>query len=303
MLLIQRLSALDCQGARLSPPGLGVHYAAPLPARLGSPGTRRRTPTARLRRRLRPCRRAAAPTPSPQGGPGSGHPRPRGGWLHLVPAPVVPEPHLRGDLGAGVPPGLTIWPISGRTSPPPLQRVRLLAGTLPRVPVPVAQTRASRAARCRRQMRVGSLLVPGEEGAESKERAPGEEVAQGERRGQLAAVGQDEAAGGSPNPGAKRSEGEDAAPVPLEALREGGGYAGCGCPWLWGPHNAGLLGPPPRWHGCSSPPLLSGPCHAPTHSPASSQRRPDLSRAQQEHHRHQPGVPRQPHAKLNKATD
>lgn len=246
MLLIQRLSALDCQGARLSPPGLGVHYAAPLPARLGSPGTRRRTPTARLRRRLHPCRRAAALTPSPQGGPGSGHPRPRGGWMHPVLAPAVPEPHLRGDLGAGVPPGLTIWPISGRTSPPPLQRVRLLTGTLPRVPVPVPQTRASRAARCRCQMRVGSLLVPGEEGAESKERAPGEEVAQGERRGQPAATGQDEAAGGVPNPGAKRSEGEDAAPVPLEAPREGGGgYAGCGCPWLWGPHSAGLLGPPP----------------------------------------------------------
>lgn len=47
-----------------------------------------------------------------------------------------------------------------------------------------------------------------------------------------------------------------------------------------------------------SPPLLSRPCHAPTHSPAPSWSRPDLGHAQQEHHQHQPGETREPHAKL-----
>lgn len=64
MLLIQRLSAFDCQGARLSPPGLGVHYAALLPAHLGTPGTRQQ---------WNPRRGAVTPTPSLCGGdPGQG---------------------------------------------------------------------------------------------------------------------------------------------------------------------------------------------------------------------------------------
>lgn len=51
----------------------------------------------------------------------------------MAPAPAAPEPELHGDLRAGVPPGVTIWPISGGRHPLPVPR-QLLMGTLTRVP-------------------------------------------------------------------------------------------------------------------------------------------------------------------------
>lgn len=130
MLLIQRLSALDCRGARLSPPGLGVHYVAPLP------WLPRHVPVTH-----HPASAAApVPNPSPRGGPGSGHPWPRGGRPHRAAAPAAPEPHLRSDLGDGVPPGVTIWKISGQTSPP---RRDAAPCPWPRVPGPVHRARVS----------------------------------------------------------------------------------------------------------------------------------------------------------------
>lgn len=69
---------------------------------------------------------------------------------------------------------------------------------------------------------------------------------------------------------------------------------------------AGTLG---TWQ-CRSPEdtltmagVLSGPRHAPTHSPAPSWSRRNLGHAQQEHRWHQPGEMEQPRAELNKATD
>lgn len=51
----------------------------------------------------------------------------------MAPPLAVPEPELRGDLRVGVPPGVTIWLISGgrHLLPAPGQ---LLTGTLTRVP-------------------------------------------------------------------------------------------------------------------------------------------------------------------------
>jgi len=120
VLLLRRLSALDCQAAPLSPPGLGARYPAPLTS--APMAMCRRVPTGQGAATLSPSpspspSSSSSSSPSPRGGPGSGHPRPR--W--------APEPHLRRDLGAGVPPAVTIWPISGRTSPPPLHPGRLLA--------------------------------------------------------------------------------------------------------------------------------------------------------------------------------
>lgn len=100
-------------------------------------------------------------------------PRPRraapGQGTHgQAPAPTIPEPQLRGDLRAGVPPAVTIWLISGRTSPPPLWRGQLLAGTLPQVPGGHGLHRQLVLPPDTRQV----LPVPGENGAESKEKAP-----------------------------------------------------------------------------------------------------------------------------------
>lgn len=55
-----------------------------------------------------------------------------------------------------------------------------------------------------------------------------------------------------------------------------------------------------RWHGCSPQQCSPGPA---SRSPARCRSRPDLGRAQPEHHRHHPGEMREPRANQNKADE
>lgn len=154
MLLIQSLNALDCQEFS-SPRRDSGFITQPRSRRLSSPGMCPAPGFSMMG--------AATLTSSPflslslKGGPGSEHPQLCRGWM-VAPAPAVPEPELHGDLSAGVPPGVTIWPISGGRHP-------LLAGTLTRVP-----------GRHGRRGRLVPLLDPhqvaGTREAESEEEAP-----------------------------------------------------------------------------------------------------------------------------------
>lgn len=207
MLLIQRLSTLDCHGACLSPPGLGVHYAARLPARLSSPGTRRHAPTGWLQRWLHPHRGELPRRPWPRRvAPGRGtHDHVGDGCTRHRLLPYLsftytvisgPASHRLSPSGrlAG---GCHLLPCSEAGSSPACCPVSLL-GT--------GFTGSS----CHCRMRVRSL---GKMGLRARRKHPGEGVAWGEWRGQPAPTGQDATAGGAPNPGADRREGEDAALV------------------------------------------------------------------------------------------
>lgn len=68
-------------------------------------------------------------------------------------------------------------------------------------------------------------------------------------------------------------------------------------PLALGSRSPGDIG---RWHGCS--PQQCSPSPA-SHSPAPCRSRPDLGRAQPEHHQHHPGEMREPRANQNKADE